>query len=405
LHKVVSVIWIGAALILIEFSQAKSKFINPVQFPSGWIIQADSISDGFNDIEALDTLTAWVVGALNSKPVVFHTTDGGLQWLQQSATSLSDWQATGVSFPDKRHGWVVGTSEFYYLTTLDGGQSWQELIYPNRFRAIQVHFVDSLTGWIVGHLDTILYTSDGGQNWSKQVVGNYRGNLLDVHFVNSLYGWVAGGNASPDNSSLILKTTDGGSTWQRFPGLFSPSHVAVDLLGTSNAWFSGFVGGFIFTSDGGATWEDTTLPGAGNNNYTGISFIDPLRGWVVGTGGFLRGEILRTIDGGHSWSFEVKDSLVPLRRIAMLDDRHGWAVGEYGLILKYDPPVVLGDLNLDSQITSADIVLELNRVFLGQAFLSPELSGDVNCDSAFSPADVVLLLLRVFVQSDFPCTR
>jgi Tol biopolymer transport system component len=57
---------------------------------------------------------------------------------------------------------------------------------------------------------------------------------------------------------------------------------------------------------------------------------------------------------------------------------------------------VLGDLNLDSQLTTTDIVLELNKVFLDTPYAAPERLGDLNCDSAYSPADAVLILLRVF---------
>lgn len=372
--------------------------------PPHWFIQANGIADGLDDVVALDTLTAWAVGALNVKPVIFHTSDGGAHWNLQPVYTTYQYIADGVSFPDVRHGWVVGYGSgpgAPYLSTSDGGQSWQEHDFPARFSATRVKFVDSLYGWITGSSDTVLHTTDGGSTWIKQLVGNYRGELLDLDFIDRNHGWAVGGGFS---GPLALRTTDGGSTWQRFHPYYDWFH-AVDILDTLHGWFSLGEGGLSLTSDGGSTWVDLYLPGAGNNRYTGISFIDSLQGWIAGYGGFLQGEILRTTDGGLSWFYEIEDSLAPLRRIAMVDARHGWAVGEYGVILKYSPELILGDVNVDGLLTSADVVLEINKVFLDLPYPAPENIGDVNCDGDFSPADVVLLLNRVFLGTPLPCAE
>lgn len=55
-----------------------------------------------------------------------------------------------------------------------------------------------------------------------------------------------------------------------------------------------------------------------------------------------------------------------------------------------------GDLNLDSQLTPADAVLEMNKVFLGEPYPAPARLGDLNCDTRFSPADVALMLRLVY---------
>lgn len=67
------------------------------------------------------------------------------------------------------------------------------------------------------------------------------------------------------------------------------------------------------------------------------------------------------------------------------------------------PRLLPGDLNLDGQLTTADVVLELNAVFLAEAFPAPFASADGNCDGSLTPADVVLLLLRAFLGTSFPC--
>lgn len=63
---------------------------------------------------------------------------------------------------------------------------------------------------------------------------------------------------------------------------------------------------------------------------------------------------------------------------------------------------ILGDLNGDGLFTPADVVLELNCVFLGTGNCNLTMS-DLNCDSQLSPADVVLILNFVFLGIPLPC--
>lgn len=63
---------------------------------------------------------------------------------------------------------------------------------------------------------------------------------------------------------------------------------------------------------------------------------------------------------------------------------------------------LLGDLNLSGDLTPADVVLELNCVFLGTGYCSLAVA-DVNCSGDLTPADVVLELLAVFSGQPFPC--
>ena len=61
-----------------------------------------------------------------------------------------------------------------------------------------------------------------------------------------------------------------------------------------------------------------------------------------------------------------------------------------------------GDLNRDFSLTPADVVLELNCVFLAEGECLLEIA-DGNCDGSLTPADVVLELNAVFLAAVFPC--
>jgi len=62
-----------------------------------------------------------------------------------------------------------------------------------------------------------------------------------------------------------------------------------------------------------------------------------------------------------------------------------------------------GDLNGDGVLTSADVVLELNCVFLGIAPPAGSAACDFDCSGTPNPPDPVILLNTVFLGNPFPC--
>ncbi len=63
----------------------------------------------------------------------------------------------------------------------------------------------------------------------------------------------------------------------------------------------------------------------------------------------------------------------------------------------------LGDANKDGQLTSADIVLLLNFIFLVEPPIDPPELADLNCDGVYAAADIVLALNAVFLGQSPPC--
>ena len=80
-----------------------------------------------------------------------------------------------------------------------------------------VDFIDNDNGWIAGGSGTLLKTSDGGKTWQRKTVT--RDNIRDVVFTDRDNGWLlceqsvyGPGIASP---TYILRTRDGGESWDR----------------------------------------------------------------------------------------------------------------------------------------------------------------------------------------------
>jgi photosystem II stability/assembly factor-like uncharacterized protein len=82
------------------------------------------------------------------------------------------------------------------------------------------------------------------------------------------------------------------------------------------------------TTDGGATW---TPQSSGTTEFLeGVAFTDANTGTVVGSGG----TILRTADGGATWTRQSSGTTQFLYGISFTDANTGMVVGSGGTILR-----------------------------------------------------------------------
>lgn len=105
------------------------------------------------------------------------------------------------------------------------------------------YFVDTLRGWKVGNdfylgPDIISSTIGGGRNWSIQYQGDATDFYSDIYFPDSLYGYVAGYRGDGD-SVLILKTKNGGLTWEE------QIYLAINAGLSRNIFFTDSITGWI----------------------------------------------------------------------------------------------------------------------------------------------------------------
>lgn len=98
-------------------------------------------------------------------------------------------------------------------------------------------------------------------------------------------------------------------------------------------------GVILKTTDGGVTWSEQTTDAW--HPFFGVSFADELNGWVVGgkngMGGYVRTRILATSDGGETW--EVQDPGTSAARfwtVEAISPTQAWAVGEPNVVLATD---------------------------------------------------------------------
>ncbi len=158
-------------------------------------------------------------------------------------------------------------------------------------------------------------TTDGGQNWKRIWLGNNLARYvwIDPRDTNTLYVSTGIFDREAANSDVpkgiqggvgVLKSTDGGGTWQQINNGISNLYVGslfmhplnpdILLAGAGNAWGSPGAGVYL-TTDGGRNWKQTLSVDL-MIEAVEFSTSNPQ---VAYAGGFLG--VYRSEDGGLTW--------------------------------------------------------------------------------------------------------
>jgi photosystem II stability/assembly factor-like uncharacterized protein len=181
-------------------------------------------------------------------------------------------------------------------------QPWKKLISPVNVTLRYVSFVDTLTGWAAGEAGTIIRTTDGGDSWEIQnsTVHTF---IMDIFFVDKNLGWALTLKDVFPFSSVLLKTTNGGTDW--YQEIFPDS---LDLVRTIFFFdpLNGFAGGscITYTSDAGESWYKADVDSNMVSNYPVIKFKFLNRQFGYACGGItdFGGVIWQTTNYGVNWS-------------------------------------------------------------------------------------------------------
>jgi hypothetical protein len=180
--------------------------------------------------------------------------------------------------------------------------------------------------------DGIVYTRDGGVSWSTGVLPSEVNGGIHLAAIScpSTTDCVTGGDGP--NGSAILYSGDGGATWSTGSFPYGPGLGGVSCSSVNNCVGIG-VGTVIVSSDGGASWTQTTaasVPSGPNalscsseSNCVAVAGYDP----NSGTSGAAV-----TSDGGRSWvPGTVAKGVHGLARVSCASISDCIAVGENGI--------------------------------------------------------------------------
>ena len=283
-----------------------------------------------NAVYFADSKRGWAAG---DGGMVIYTEDGGQTWRRQNIgtnESVSD-----IFFRDKEDGYLLAGNQIF--VTEDGGRSWR---LSARFLAAtfggaapdlySVRFTSKKRGWVVGSLSRgdsvvdslVLRTTDGGASWNRQRVP-VQDELIHLDFDGDKRGWMVG------SAGRILHTRDGGETWALQDSKTRATLYHVDFDGDERGWAVGSAGTILLTTDGGETWFAFNAPQ--RSTLLSVKFVNDREGWIVGRGGV----ILRSDDGGRTWLRQESGTRQNLYAL-FFDKKQGWAVGGDGLVLRYE---------------------------------------------------------------------
>src|SRR5581483_5997800 len=257
-----------------------------------WQRQLSGVAINLTDVFFRNETTGWALGGGThgadlrdlqnpDEMVLLHTADGGKTWERQSGVN-----ALAVYFVTPKQGWLVGNYGEVSRTN-DGGKTWQKVAKAEEilggapqssdfvFAFTGVTFINDQEGWLIGnnygdstaYVGGLFHTKDGGKTWQRiqlSITGKetaVAGALRDVHFTDSTHGVVSAELQSGANKkAMVLRTADGGQTWQEQP-MQVDGLAALYMLDTKIGWGAGILsdtrsGALLSTTDGGVSWNE-----------------------------------------------------------------------------------------------------------------------------------------------------
>lgn len=260
-----------------------------------------------------------------------------------------DWQQLTVGLPafqslsaiDTSVCWVAGNRMLVMRTT--NANNFTEVtngLPAANYLAISAR--SSSLAWVTNS-SQIYKTTDGGANWAK--VYEYTGPGSQFVFFDDIYFWddltgiaISDQVLANPNSLLVVRTSDGGSSWTTISsglpvgnGLYGIVGTQLDVVG-NHCWFpvmSGSQGDttavrfLIHSRDRGLTWEKISTPG--NFGQFGVAFSDTSRGIIIGP----FNHIALTSNGGQTWQYSY-DGITTSNRVKFAKGTGTvWAQGRF----------------------------------------------------------------------------
>lgn len=281
----------------------------------------------FHDVMFLNASYGWVVGQSTSgasgNGIILHTTDAGETWQTQLQSPIFEDEYNQIEILDANSAWVTARGGLFHTT--NGGENWTEYpIIESRLMMSMVEFIDSDHGWTATN-DTLYTTVDGGETWDAIPGWNFNDTPRCMQIVSPSEIWTIGFFG-------IFLSTDGAETWTE---VYSNGGWSLSMQNNGDGW--AVSDDSIMHTSNGHDWAELTVPtrtlfGRINPPYlTDVFFVDN-QGWIVG----LEIPVMYTSDGGITWYEQSVPEDVSSRLMAVnfLNDTYGWAVGHSGNILK-----------------------------------------------------------------------
>jgi len=269
-----------------------------------------------NPVFSID-YTAFTIQPGESGELPVHFTPTGVDFFQGQMQVYSNdpinnpyqLQLNGAGITQFNMGWEWIETGFNYIL--------MEIEFPEGQNQVGYCVGQSLTYSGVG---IVIKTTDGGTTWTQLTPDGIPG-LEGMSFVDMQTGYAAGWDG------YVIKTTDGGLTWDTLdvaPGMWEISDI--EFRDENHGVIAEYYGTYV-TNDGGQNW--TLATGMTIMPYK-LDYASENVIFAAGGGG-----LCKSIDGGYTWTESYVGPL--LLGLDFPNEQHGLVVGDYGVIMQtYD---------------------------------------------------------------------
>lgn len=225
---------------------------------------------------------AWVRGHILS------TRDGGNTW-RVDTTVVNRLECVmfdrfGVGYAVGLHGLALirwPNEPYWYTFRTD--YNWHRSAFFWSYRHALLVSGEGFHGGLIRKL--------GPEVWYIDTLHTFTNSLYDVWMTDSLTGVVVG-------MGWVLRTEDGGLTWLRQPPR-GDQFCSVHFPCPTTGYICGRSGTLLKTTDGGRSWQSLHRKGSfGQSSLRALWFVSEQEGFLVGDAGLL----WQTTDGGRSWT-------------------------------------------------------------------------------------------------------
>lgn len=217
---------------------------------------------------------------------------------------------------------------------------WHKIPSGTQKKLLSIDFGNTTTGYIGGEDSLLLKTSDGGASWqpvniNSALFTSAATDVVDVNFLTADLGYITVSNyENPLFEGIVYKTTNGGSSW---------SFVDAGNIAARRSFFftegEGFVIGAGFFSGNVISKITAGLPSDyhyfsdfPNRFNIAVDFRNTLTGIVSDN----KGRVYRTNDGGIHWDTLSSGSDTAIYAVKFLNDSTLLAAALGTLLISFD---------------------------------------------------------------------
>ncbi len=216
-----------------------------------------------------------------------------------------------------------------------------------------MYFINRDTGILLSEKN-VFKTIDGGNTWNKVSYPDpinawgLKYAIAEMKLINST-GYICGGRQTFFRSGVIWKTIDGGDTWIKLRDDFDDFFKCILMWSIDTVMMYGANGYYAKTYNGGQNWTtgyDLRGDGWNNHYFSDVQKINDTLAYA----GTITGDLMRTTDRGESWEIQYSTSHVyeGVWNIHFLDADTGYFVTDYGVYKTFDGGATIEFMNFYS---------------------------------------------------------